>query len=89
MRYANSAKALNLKNMVQAWVDCCGYDDYVSALYELRNQGFISTYTMNCFSDIISDLYFSEDYETVTNGKGEIVYRRMVNGYYTKVKQGN
>ena len=88
MRYANGAKALNLKNMVQTWVDCYGYDDYVSALYELRNQGFISTYTMNCFSDIISDLYFSEDYETVTNGNGEIVYRRMANGYYTKVKQG-
>ena len=86
MARTRSGKDLNLKNMVQTWVDSCGSDDFVSALYEMRNQGFLTTYTLNCFSDIVTDLYFDEDYEHVRNGKGEIVYRRMANGYYTKVR---
>ena len=85
------AKALNVKNLVEAFINLWGNKesekDFWDALYEIRNQGFLDNYTLNTFSDKIADLYCFEDERVWKNGDGKVVYRcNETTGYFEKVQ---
>ena len=85
------AKALNTKNLVEAFINLWGdkrsEEDFWTALYEMRNQGFLDTYTLNSFSDKVADLYCDEAERVWKNGNGKVVYKcNETTGYFEKAQ---
>ena len=84
------AKALNVKNLVEEYVDSWGYesDELWDTLYWLRNHGFIDTYTLNCFSDTVAQLYCFEDERVWKDEDGKVAYKyNEATGHFDKTKK--